>query len=277
MSEGLGVVVDDLPAGLSSHHAEDTSLMLVRSGAGRVTVDSPGAPDREASIHDRVLLLVPEGAGYGLDIAQPVRIATVRFPADVLDNELSWVRGLPGSGGYFRRQPSSPRLPIRSWELPSATAERAWSAALAVEETEGQAIFSRIGALMRLFEVLDPFLSQPDRLPMHDVTARVIALLERDLSASWTLAELARRVHLSRSQVNRTFSADTGQTPLAYLHRLRAERMARLLRTTDVPIRDAGALVGWADPGNATKRFTSHWKMLPTRYRAQTATERAGA
>ncbi|MFF2053148.1 helix-turn-helix domain-containing protein [Leifsonia sp. NPDC058194] len=98
-------------------------------------------------------------------------------------------------------------------------------------------------------------------------TRTVLALLEADVAGDWTLAGLAALVHLSPSQLNRVFVADTGRTPLVRLHELRAERMAELLRTTSLSVRAAGARVGWTDPGNATKRFHRHWGMLPTAYR----------
>lgn len=102
---------------------------------------------------------------------------------------------------------------------------------------------------------------------LSPATRAVLALLEADIAADWTLAGLAAQVHLSPSQLNRVFVAEIGRTPLTLLHERRAERMAELLRTTALSVRAAGARVGWSDPGNATKRFRRHWGMLPSAYR----------
>jgi hypothetical protein len=60
------------------------------------------------------------------------------------------------------------------------------------------------------------------------------------LAEPWTLDELAVEVHLSRSQLVRAFDATVGMSPIAYLRQMRAERMARLLLSTDLSIAETG-------------------------------------
>src|SRR5699024_8832304 len=61
-------------------------------------------------------------------------------------------------------------------------------------------------------------------------------LLESDPARPWSLAELARSVHLSLSQLTRVFAASYELTPITYLGLVRARRFAHLLRTTNLPI-----------------------------------------
>jgi len=102
-----------------------------------------------------------------------------------------------------------------------------------------------------------------------DHVTHAIALLHDRLEARWTLAALAGEVQLSSSQLVRTFRVDTGMPPMAYLQRIRAERMAYLLRTTDLSVAAIGRAVGWDDPSHASRRFTAHWRTSPASYRAQ--------
>ncbi|GAB3546598.1 hypothetical protein GCM10027404_07300 [Arthrobacter tumbae] len=98
--------------------------------------------------------------------------------------------------------------------------------------------------------------------------ARQAAELLRDMPEQrWTLHELADTVHLSPSQLGRVFVDAYGKTPMTYLATLRAERLARLLRETDLPIEVAMREVGWHSRGHAARLFRQCVGASPTRYR----------
>ncbi|MCF2531656.1 AraC family transcriptional regulator [Yinghuangia soli] len=62
----------------------------------------------------------------------------------------------------------------------------------------------------------------------------------------WTVAKLAAEAGLSRAAFARRFAALVGQPPLGYLTWWRMTTAARLLRTTDAPLRTIAAQVGYA-------------------------------
>lgn len=106
------------------------------------------------------------------------------------------------------------------------------------------------------------------RLAPLRAEARVAAdLLRENPAQRWTLPELADAVHLSPSQLGRVFVDAYGKTPMTYLTTVRAERLARLLRETDLPIEQAMAEVGWHSRGHAARLFRQAVGMSPTRYR----------
>ena len=77
----------------------------------------------------------------------------------------------------------------------------------------------------------------------HVVTATDV--LRTRPAERWTLDSLADEVHLSRSQLVRAFDASVGMSPMAYLRRMRVERMARrwsprTCRSRRSPARSAG-------------------------------------
>lgn len=92
-------------------------------------------------------------------------------------------------------------------------------------------------------------------------------LLRAKIAEPWTLARLAREVHLSRSQIARLFSASLGVSPMAYLRELRAQRMAHLLRWSDLSVANAARAVGWSGPNYASRCFRNRWGVSPTQYR----------
>ncbi|WP_208605954.1 helix-turn-helix domain-containing protein [Streptomyces albus] len=103
--------------------------------------------------------------------------------------------------------------------------------------------------------------------PLRVEAQRVAELLRADPARRWSVTELARAVHLSKSQLGRVFVEAYGKSPIAYLTMLRTERMAALLRTTDTPIARIAHDVGWADPDFASRQFRRSVGITPSHYR----------
>ena len=104
--------------------------------------------------------------------------------------------------------------------------------------------------------------------PLRTEARRVAELLRSDPVHRWSVTDLAREVHLSKSQLGRVFVEAFGKSPIAYLTMLRAERMAALLRTTDTPIAVVAREVGWGDPDFAARQFRRSVGVTPSRSRA---------
>lgn len=112
--------------------------------------------------------------------------------------------------------------------------------------------------------------------PLRPEAQEVAHLLQRAPAQRWTLDGLAAAVHLSPSQLGRVFADAYGKTPMTYLMTLRAERLARLLRETDLPIEEAMREVGWNSRGHAAQMFRRAVGVTPTRYR-QLSRQKAAA
>ena len=102
-------------------------------------------------------------------------------------------------------------------------------------------------------------------------------MLRTRLAERRTLGSLAAEVHLSRSQLVRTFDVSVGMSPMAYLRQLRVHRMAQLLSCTDLSIAEAARSVGWKDANYASRCFRSVHGVSPTEFRCgQTTAPRVG-
>ncbi|MDZ5079170.1 AraC family transcriptional regulator [Nesterenkonia sp. HG001] len=103
--------------------------------------------------------------------------------------------------------------------------------------------------------------------PLRTEVRTSVELLRSGPEQRWTLQELATAVHLSPSQLGRLFVDAYGKTPMTYLSTLRAERLARLLRETDLPVEAAMRQVGWYSRGHAARMFRQAVGVTPNRYR----------
>lgn len=104
--------------------------------------------------------------------------------------------------------------------------------------------------------------------PLRMEARKLADLLRSDPERHWSVDDLARHVHLSKSQVGRLFVEAFGKSPIAYLTMLRTERMAVLLRTTDASITEIAGVVGWSDPDFAARQFRRNVGIAPSGYRA---------
>ena len=96
---------------------------------------------------------------------------------------------------------------------------------------------------------------------------RAISYLELHISQNITLPALAKASKVSRSYLSRLFTAETGETVSHFISRTRCEKAAALLRTTDLPIQDISAHVGYLDNNYFVKVFRSYYGVTPTAYR----------
>lgn len=163
-----------------------------------------------------------------------------------------------------------------------------WLDRLVEMDLEGaitQRFFRMQADLASVLDVLSPFLetSQGDHIDQADEHPQTSPLpsfgplrhealilretVEDDISQYLTLKNLASKVHLSSSQAHRIFVETYNTTPLAHQTTLRAHEMARLIRTTQLPIQDIARRVGWKDRSHAARSFRRVMGVNPQDYR----------
>jgi AraC-like DNA-binding protein len=99
----------------------------------------------------------------------------------------------------------------------------------------------------------------------------MIGVLENDFAREWKLGDLLKIARMSRSNLMRVFRKATGQTPVDYLIRLRIQKAATLLRTTDRSITEVALGCGFSDSNYFTRQFHKLLGESPTAYRKRLA------
>ena len=285
-----------LVAQTRSHHSpidpvafDCVKVIVVRSGSS-LLLSEFGA--RHVKIGDVVLLAAQTLCG-----AEPqgsVTTTTIYLDRDYVIDQVFWQYAAQfcdrhNARDFFEAHYSTPAQIVRIGEV-RAGMIMPWLDELASLSVDGPQPERFLRAQALLFSVLDvivPFMTTPVRTasagrrstvvpaaPRHRqftplrVEARYIAQLIRDDPArQWTVQELAEGVHLSPSQLRRVFVEAFGKAPIAYLTMVRTERMAYLLRSTMLPIKQIAAEVGWADADFAGRQFRRNLGVTPTTYR----------
>jgi len=84
-----------------------------------------------------------------------------------------------------------------------------------------------------------------------------------------TLEMLAEHCGINKHHLCRLFKKAERTSPLAYLRDRRMEAALRLLRTTELPVREVGARCGFDSPSYFGKIFREYMSVTPMEYRAK--------
>lgn len=96
---------------------------------------------------------------------------------------------------------------------------------------------------------------------------RVLLEIEAALDHSWTLEELARIASFSPYHFHRQFTAMVGESVASYIRRVRLERAAGLLSSTDRTVAQIAAEAGYTKPEVFSRAFARRFGTPPNRFR----------
>ncbi len=103
---------------------------------------------------------------------------------------------------------------------------------------------------------------------VRDPRIRQVALiLEQSLSSPPTVERLAKRMGLSRRQLERIFNSETGRSPAAFLAELRLERADWLIRSGNLQFTRIAEMTGFADSSHLTRSYRKRFGRTPSHAR----------
>lgn len=106
----------------------------------------------------------------------------------------------------------------------------------------------------------------------HDIVDLAVQYMHSNYHQNIGLREIADNLHISEAYLVHSFTARLDISPIRYLQRIRIEAGKRLLITTDIPVNEIAAQVGFEDPlyfSRVLKRVTGH---SPTSFRSLKST-----
>ena len=98
--------------------------------------------------------------------------------------------------------------------------------------------------------------------------AWAIAEIEQQIGSDLAIADLARRVHLSRSRFTHLFRDATGMSPVRYRQARRMARARLLLESTFLSVKEVMATVGFNDPSHFARDFRRYNGTGPRAWRS---------
>lgn len=99
------------------------------------------------------------------------------------------------------------------------------------------------------------------------VTARVMAVLQRNLGREWTLVRLGKAVGLQRTRLTELVGRSAGESPMRLLRRLRLEAARERLASGDDSVTALASELGFGTPQQFGAAFRALYGVPPTTYR----------
>ncbi len=202
-------------------------------------------------------------------------LINIMYDPDKIDLPEGELRKMPGYCAMFMLEPAyrrqhrfASRLHLK--RVPLARVEQ-----LADEmeqecemEQPGHEVVLR-AKLLELMAYLSRAYTRTETTEAHALlrVGSVIGALENDYAKDWTLDELVRTAHMSRSNLMRVFRKATSQSPIEYLIRLRIQKSMELLRNSDLSVTEIAMEVGFNDSNYYTRQFNRIIGSSPSAFR----------
>ena len=264
--EGSGYVEVE---GFSPRKLEQGDLIIVLDDLFHSIVDTPGRETIDSAN------LVPKQS----DVAAPPEVEV----GDDGDNAMRLVCGMlhfvdRGYTPLFSALP--PFLHIRKDEGPASEWLQA-NISHVVREAEGgrpgsESLLSNLTELL-FVETLRCYLEKVDSdagwfaALKEPGVGNALELIHRDPARSWTVADLAKRVGMSRSAFAAKFSRLLGCAPMAYLTRWRIRLATNLLEDVGQSVGGIAAAVGYESEAAFSRAFKREIGLAPAAWRATRA------
>jgi AraC-like DNA-binding protein len=284
------------PWGLRVDGSAAAKFHLVLDGRATLSLDEPGAAPAELAAGE--LALLPHGSGHLIQDerdspARPLEDILAELPASAaerLDYGGDGARTSLLCGGFALASGLPENLlgllppllildtastGIGHWLEPTLALLRD---EIAREAPGTPAMLAKLADVV-LTEIVRRYLSGlevmtvavPPAAAGDPPVGAALALLRAQPDAPWTVADVARKVGLSRTAFAARFRDLVGEPPMSYLARLRLGYAAGYLSATDKTVREIARMVGYESEASLSKAFRRAFGRAPGEYRRQQA------
>jgi transcriptional regulator GlxA family with amidase domain len=139
--------------------------------------------------------------------------------------------------------------------------------------TGGDVVLAKLSEVL-FVETLRRFIQEmPDRQKgwlagaRDPVIGEALALLHKNPAHSWTIANLAHQVGVSRTRFTERFRHFLGEPPIAYLARWRLKLAAEMLVSSQANVGEIAAQVGYASEAAFNRVFKREFGCPPAQFR----------
>ena len=102
--------------------------------------------------------------------------------------------------------------------------------------------------------------------PQGNYVKRALSIMESEFETGITTQEIAQRLSLDRTYFTKLFTEATNISPGKYLHNIRMNKAAQMLRLKKYTISVVASSVGFSDVFSFSRAFKAHFGVTPSRY-----------
>lgn len=267
--EMVGFFVTHHTRTIFRHFHDFYELAFVLQGTGRHVTDS-GAQRLERG----AAIFVAPGVAHGYELCEGLVVYNCFLRVETARLDLSWAQRDPRLGRLFQGDAQHQQQPIVA-SLDEAALTECLDHMDAIRSRRpaerGEAF--DLGHLLLTLDILAREV-QRERMgqgaadPAAPAVVRsAVGIILDDLKVHWSLDALSKELSVDPYHLVKLFKRWVGTAPIAHANRIRAERAAIMLASTDDPISVIGAAVGWPEPAHFSRRFRSAMGQSPRAFR----------
>lgn len=250
------------PSGYTYNHKipNEYHLHFVLSGKGSLTINGT-----TYSIKKETIFIIPKETPieYMADKETPWEYIWVTF-----DGEMAY--------NYLNHAGLSVEHPVVISSIPTATYLPLIKKILDANELTFTNEIKRVGYLFDIFSTLIDAQSELSGKQHHDYSSETYvehALQYIALNyARIKVNDIATYIGINRSYLTSIFKKELQISPQEYLINYRLSKAAKLIKSTNLPIKDISSQSGYSSPLNFSKMFKNVYGLSPKNYRLQDET-----
>tara|TARA_Y100000589_G_scaffold154970_1_gene147548 strand:+ start:1723 stop:2595 length:873 start_codon:yes stop_codon:yes gene_type:complete len=123
--------------------------------------------------------------------------------------------------------------------------------------------------LVEILLILEQGCRQQEQEQFSPLVRQAIGYITEHYQTGMGINAVAQVCGVSASHLSRVFHKETGDTPLAYLHRVRLGYVVEQLFRTNMKIADIAAASGFESTKNLNMAFRKAYQMTPTEFRSK--------
>ena len=234
------------------------SVAMILSGEPHALRTAPDSPTRRMDfLCDEQSVDAPPTICIGTHGQTSARVLAAKL-------KVSWPAGL-----RHMAMPPAVMLGTSRANYANLCAVRAETLQISAVGAGSAALLTRLAALMFTASLRN----HPQCLLMFkssewsDPVAHALHLIDSEPSAEWSVASLARKVGMGRSNFAARFAAQLGRTPMELITQRRMQYAAELLQQGELKIAEISARAGYRSEAAFSRRFTRSFGTSPGRVR----------
>jgi AraC-like DNA-binding protein len=99
-----------------------------------------------------------------------------------------------------------------------------------------------------------------------DYVKRALSIIENEFHTGISVSDIAKRLHLNRSYFTKMFTEAMNRSPGNYLHEMRLNTAANLIRSKNYSAATVALSVGFSDVSSFSRAFKAHFGISPGEY-----------
>jgi len=125
------------------------------------------------------------------------------------------------------------------------------------------------GIVLKIFKTLEEATFKGKENSVENTVSQAMKIINDNLESGICVAEVAKKLCVSREHLSRMFKDNSGLCPSEYILRQKMRLAGKLLTERNLSCKEAACVLGYENSSNFSRAFTKFTNMTPKEFRKQ--------